>query len=297
MVSPIDNPEPEKWAQFEKYVPQILNLRTHCLWPEPPVQLPENFAQVLSDMATYMWHAGLMSEGYDALETAESILDDNDVGDENPLRGNIHEHLGIIASFSGVSRREECMSRREKALQARKTAHAEIPNGKITREDEIRLYNVESDMAFGLMQEESFEESESYIEKCHDQYRRWGTPDDIPFEYLKYHHIISYIRMSQNQPVKAIESCNLAAKLGEKCAGVAHPMTQLCRFSLSNHLYLAGETEQALTLSRSVLQTRAKVCGEYNHFTLESHVFCAFLFLETNQLEEAEYDASFRFQL
>ena len=185
-----------------------------------------------------MWQAGLFSEGTDALYTAEHILDDQHIGDENPLRGNIHEHIGIFASFNGVSEREECMVRRHKARKARQASHSQIPKGRVTLDDEILLFIVESDMAFGLMQQEDFKEARQVMEKCHDQYQKWGSKDDIPFEYLKYHHVMSYVNMSQKDPVGAIESCKLAAHLGEKCAGAMHPTTQLVKSSLANHLYL-----------------------------------------------------------
>lgn len=130
-VSSADQPEPELWAQFERIVPQILSLRTHCLWPEPPVDLPPSFAKVLSDMATYMWHAGLFKEGENALKMAEHILDDKDrIGKENPLRGDIHEHLAIFASFNGVSERDQALQRRHAAIDARKAAYSLIPQAR-----------------------------------------------------------------------------------------------------------------------------------------------------------------------
>ena len=288
-VSPIDNPEPDKWADFEKYVPQVLSVRTHCLWPEPPVELPPDFAQVMSDLATYMWQAGLFSEGTDALYTAERIIDDQNVDNKNPLRGNIHEHIGIFASFNGVSEREECMIRRHKARKARQASHFQIPKGSVTRDDEIRLFNVESDMAFGLMQQEDFVQTEKVMEKCHDQYQKWGSKDDYPFEYLKYHHVMSYVYMSQNDPVTAIENCKLAVQLGEKCAGAMHPTTQLVKCSLANHLYFAGEVEEALEMTKAVLLVRSKVMSEFNFLTLECHVMCATLLLELDRCDEAEY--------
>lgn len=287
-VSPTDNPEPELWDDFAKYVPQVVSVRAHCLWPDPPVELPVEFAHILSDMATFMWHAGLMSQGYAALKTAEQILDDRRTPSQDSLRGNIHEHIGIIASFYGVSQREECMRRRHKAIEARKAWFDTIPKDKVTREDEIRLWNPQSDLAFGLMQEENFEEAEAQIEKCHKQYQEWDGPEKIPFEYLKYNHIISYVRMFQNRSDEAIATCERAVELGKECAGDDHPMTQLVRFSLVNHLYLTGELKKALDLSLSVLEARSNVCGEYNPFTLESHVMCGFLLLKSNQADDAE---------
>lgn len=181
------------------------------------------------------------------------------------------------------------MVRRHKARKARQTSHSQIPEGRVTLHDEIRLFNVESDMAFGLMQHEDFVETQQVIEKCHDQYQKWGSKEDIPFEYLKYHHVMSYVHMSQKDPVAAIESCKLAAQLGEKCAGPMHPTTQLVKLSLANHLYLAGEVEESLKMSKAVLHVRSKVMSEFNFFTLESHVMCAALLLELDKFDEAEY--------
>lgn len=75
-TSPLDIPEPDKWLRFQKFVAQVLNLRMHCLWPDPHVELPVDFAKALSDLGTYMWHAGLASDGDDALRTAIQIMDD-----------------------------------------------------------------------------------------------------------------------------------------------------------------------------------------------------------------------------
>lgn len=63
------------------------------------------------------------------------------------------------------------MRHRLRTLQAPRAVHGKIPNSQITREDEIRLYNVESDMTVAFMREENFEEIKSYMEKCHDQYK------------------------------------------------------------------------------------------------------------------------------
>ncbi|KAL8897522.1 MAG: hypothetical protein Q9207_007174 [Kuettlingeria erythrocarpa] len=120
MSSPIQDPEPEKWPQFQRYTPQILSLRTHCLWPEPPVEFPVDFAHILSDMGTYMWHAGLVDNGSEALQTAENILDDRGVEEINPLRSDILANLGAASRFSGASQRKESMNRRVEALKIRR---------------------------------------------------------------------------------------------------------------------------------------------------------------------------------
>ena len=88
----------------------------HCLWSGPAVELPVDFAQVLSDLGALMWHAGLMKDGSTNLQAAEDILDDRHVRKDNQLRGDLHANLGIIFSFSGVSERPESMERRNRTL-------------------------------------------------------------------------------------------------------------------------------------------------------------------------------------
>lgn len=48
MSSPLQTPEPEKWSDFEDLSPQVLSLRSHCLWPTPPVDFPVDFAKMLA---------------------------------------------------------------------------------------------------------------------------------------------------------------------------------------------------------------------------------------------------------
>lgn len=149
--SPFIVPSAEKSRKLQVYGPHILSLRAHCLWPDPPVQLPVNFAQVLSDMGTYMWHAGKLTEGEEALETAVNIMDKNDLDKGDPMRADVLQILGIMSSFEGVSERNKSMELRFKALNARKLAFEAIPQGRVTRDDEVRRWIVESDIAYGLV--------------------------------------------------------------------------------------------------------------------------------------------------
>ena len=83
-----------------------------------------------------MWHASLFREGEGTLHAAEHISDEHNIEFHTPLRGNTHQHhLGIFASFNGVSERDEDMERRHQAIEARIAAHKQIPKNRITRED------------------------------------------------------------------------------------------------------------------------------------------------------------------
>ena len=287
MSSPIQIPEPEKWPQFERYTPQILNLRTHCLWPEPPVDLPVDFARILSDMGTYMWHAGLVPDGSEALETAERILDERGVREIDPLRGDILGNLGILSGFAGVSERKEGMERRLEALKIRKEVYEDIPEKKITQDDHTRLYIAESDVAYGYIQEEEFEKVEEIMERCLTQYKSWDTEENIPYEYAKYYYTMSLVRASQGSINEALDFSRRGVGLVTKSAGKEHSVTQLWKFSFANLVFHSGDVAESLHINEEVLSVRRKTCGEFNAFTLESYSTCGALLLRERKAERA----------
>ncbi len=285
--SPFIVPSSEKWPRFKKYGPHILSLRAHCLWPDPPIELPVNFAQVLSDMGTYMWHAGKFPEREEALETAVNIMDDNKLEDDHPLRANVYEMLGIMSSFEGVSERRHSMDLRYKALEARKLSYDAIPRSKVTREDEIKRWIVESDLAYGLVQQEDFEPAAEIMERRLKKYHEWGPEDDYPYQYSQYYQILGVCLMAAGKPVESIESITHCADLLVKSSDIMHPMTQLMRFITGYLTWHAGEPQKALDILESVLEARRKIIGEFSQFTLESYSTCARLLADNGNYEKA----------
>ena len=285
--SPFIVPSSDKWPKFQKYGPHILSLRSHCLWPDPPIELPVDFAQVLSDMGTYMWHAGKLSEGVEALETAIDIMEENDVPHNHPLRANVYEMLGIMSSFEGVSERKHSMDLRFKALNARKLSYDAIPRSKITRDDEVQRWIVESDVAYGLVQQEDFNPAAEIMERVLKKYHDWGTEDEYPYQYSQYYQILGVCLMAAGKPVESIDSITHCAELLIKSSDIMHPMTQLMRFIAGFLTWHAGEPQKALEINESVLEARRKIIGEFNHFTLESYSTCARLLSEQGHYEKA----------
>lgn len=288
MTSPLDIPEPEKWPKFELYVPQVLNVRTHCLWPDPPVELPVDFAQVLSDLATYMWHAGLASEGHKALDTAIHVMDDEDVKREDPRRGDIEAKLGILMSFNGVSDRRETLEHRKQAWEIRHKEFEGKSANEITRNDEIRLYNVKCDLAWTHLHERNFAEALPIMEECYTKYQSWDTEEEIPFEYAKYYALTSVIFMGQGKPDVAVKHAERGSELVERAAGSQHPVTQQWRFVLGMMAFHAGAVSKSLEINENILDTRRNVLGDFNHFTLESYSTCAGLLLRLRRAEDAK---------
>lgn len=290
-TSPLAIPEPEVWPPYARYGRQILELRTHCLWPEPPVELPWDFAQVLTDMGTYMWFSGKFPEGEKALDTAESILDDNKAKWNDPLRANIYVMLGVITSFEGVSERKRSMGFRKNAYQSRNQGLGQKPESERTREEDMMVWNVHSDMAFGFIQEEDFKSTAEYMEDCLEQYRKWEEDEmAIPYEYAKYYQLIAFCHMVDHEPVEAIKAITRCHELMQKAAGNEHPMTQLIKFCHANLLWhTKGQKsrQQALEINQAVLEFRRKLLGEFSHFTLESYSTCGKLCHEAGEEEQA----------
>ena len=285
--SPFIIPSLDKWPKFQEYEPHILSLREHCLWPDPPVELPLNFAKVLSDIGTYMWHAGKLPEGEEALKTAISIMDDNDLQKDDSMRADVYELLGIMSSFDGVSERTKSMNLRYKALNARKHSYDAIPQGQATRDDEIKRWIVESDVAYGLVQQEDFEGAANIMDTVQKKYHEWGSEDEYRYQYSQYYQILAVCLMAAGEPAKSIDHITRCVELVEKSSTHMHPMTQLMRFIAGVLTWHAGERKKALEIHESVLEARRKVIGEFSHSTLESYSTCAKLLAEGGDFRKA----------
>ncbi|KAF2022354.1 hypothetical protein BU24DRAFT_458211 [Aaosphaeria arxii CBS 175.79] len=144
-------------------------------------------------------------------------------------------------------------------------------------------------MAFGLLQNEKFNEVGVIIVKCFKKYKLLDPPNKIPFEYPKYNHIISHTYVANGRAVDAIKACKESARLGEICSGATHPMTLHVRYSMANHLYLAGMVDESLKEALIILQAIIQVVGGVNHFTLESHSMCGSLYVPLGMLNTLDY--------
>ena len=251
------------------------------------MDLPVDFAHILSDMGTYMWHAGLVPDGSKALETAEHILDERGVDEIDPLRGDILGNLGMLSGFAGVSQRKEGMERRLEALKIRKEVNDDIPEKKITQDDRTRLYIAESDLAFGHLQEEDFEKVEEILWNVACPSTRPGIlkttfPTNMPNTIT-----MSLVRASQGSIRESLDFSRRGVGLVTKSAGEEHSVIQLWKFSLANLLFHSGDIAESLRVNEEVLSVRRRTCGEFNAFSLESYSTCGALLLREGKAERA----------
>ena len=201
-----------------------------------------------------------MSDGSDALETAEHILDARKVDEADSLPGDIVGSLAALAGFSGVSERQANMERRVQTLRIHREEYESIPAKKITQTDRIRYWNSESDVAYGYLQEEKFDKVEGIMARCLAQYKSWGTLEDIPYEYAKYYYLKSFVRASDGSIEEALDLSKRGVEAVTKSAGKDHPVALLWRFSLANLLFHDGKVAKSLEINERILATRKEVC-------------------------------------
>ena len=282
--------DPKLFHRYSKYVPQVISLMTHSLWPQPSLKLSLDFAQVLADIGIFMWNVGLLKDGMAALETAEDVVKDLNLDRESPLMSDIDVPLGIMCDFIGVSRRKEALFRRERALDIRARVYGAIPRNDRTVMDRIRLFNVDADMGCAFLQQERFGEAMKKFELCLAQYKSWeSVEENLPFEYSKYYNHSAFVHASQGRHMEAVTSSRRACYLLQLHSGPNSPLVLLYRFVLGNHLYHAAELSESLKLNEDVLQARRNICGETNPYTQESYSFTGMLLGLCDRLEEARY--------
>lgn len=61
----------------------------------------------------------------------------------------------------------------------------------------IRLENPHANLACTYIQGENFEEAAKLMGLCLEQYKSWGTEEELPEEYMKYYHHYSFGLMAQ----------------------------------------------------------------------------------------------------
>lgn len=280
-------PQPELTSLYETYLPQILCLYSHSLWPEPHIPLTVGFAKLVANYGVFMWHNRQVFEGEKVLRTARDILEAHGSTDTNPVIGDIDSTLSYFADTIGISRRKDSIRWRESAVKARETEYASIPPESRTINDHIRFYNSKTSLACCYLQDEKAEEGITLMEECLEAYRSWGTEEQYPFEYSKYYNYIAMAFMQLGRTAKGVEFSKRACELQVAHSGPHGRMSLSHYFILGNHYCMHGDIKSALEINIRVLQNRRRVCGESNMETLESYSMTGALYFLNHQPEKA----------
>ncbi len=200
--SAIQVPEPQKWREHQRLLPHVISLQTTFIEAKEAIQGSKTFARLLSDAGMNQWEQGFTRDGLLLLKTAEQVLDAISYEKSGIMRANINVVVALMHDNTGISTRAESLRRREQTLSIRRERIESLKEASQT--EEILLYNAWMDYVVSLLQYNQYREAEPILEKCLDKYREWGTPEAIPFEYAKYYHNMSFVRMYQKRWEEAI---------------------------------------------------------------------------------------------
>lgn len=275
--------EHDMFAKYNVYVPQLISLHSHSLWPEPGIALGLDSAKVIIDVGTYMWRTGHFNECRNMLETAESTLIQEGLPEDDVLFSDIDDVLGVIRDRSGALYRKDALRRRLRAVDIREKIFAAIPPARVTLQDKIRLYNAHANLACTHIHNENFDEAGRIMEGCLKQYQSWGTEDEFPFEYSKYYHHSSFAIMAQGRIQEALARVARSVELQERdpsplnILGVAYK----CRHGIL--LYHAGEVERAIAVLEECIAVYKTALGNANAQTLDMYCFLAGILMQRGE--------------
>ncbi|KAL9611297.1 MAG: hypothetical protein Q9167_004061 [Letrouitia subvulpina] len=215
--SKLQQAEAHRWPRISEVLPHLQSLLLAFERANPRMKGNIAFAELLSDVGGMdLYDRGRVHEAYKLSKKAEEILDDLSLLLETPLRGDLLTVVGLCTDFMSLERRLEGLRIREKCQQLRKLCHSAILPANITSDDKIRLYNSYMDLACSQQQFNDFDDVEKNCEECLIQYKKWGTEDDLPYEYAKYYNHMAYVLLYRGESAKAVEYAKRGYELGEK---------------------------------------------------------------------------------
>ena len=287
LPSPIQVPEPAKWAICREYLPHVLHLENVATKILPSIEPSVDLARLLSDGGINLWERGMTSEGLRLLESAEALLDKLQC-EEYLLRANIHVIINLLIQDYGLSRIEESRERSRKALQIRLDYLMRCKPGDYTRNDNILLHNAWSDYGCVLLQYNDYRRAETMFNRCLPRYRDWGSESEIPYEYYKYNHHVAFCRMYQCNFSEAIRLAEKSLELITLATGHSSAANKT-KFDLACIVFQSGDAARSLALHKEVLESNLRLHGKFNFLTLQSYYSVGVVSEYIGNLTEAEY--------
>jgi tetratricopeptide (TPR) repeat protein len=268
--SPIQAPEENKWEAYKRLLPHVSSLRE--LYVTENNRMPgtfhgtRDFVSILSEAGINQWDQGMNREGLEMVLAAETVLEKDLKDNDSSQRADVHVAIALMME-RGIGERRDALERRMSVLKLRRGFAA---GGPISREEEIKLYNSYSDLAFSLLEYNDSIQAEELFKICYKKYCQWENESyhDIHWEWVKYFNAMASIRMLQgNYPEaerKAHEAMILAGQMGNKSGSLKW------KFLFGTILLQKGDIEGALRVHQEVRDERIERAGVMNELTLES---------------------------
>lgn len=300
-ISPKPNhlqiPTERFWPQFQIASPHVLTLCKAFNTAHPPIAGSLSLVELLYGAGFHIWETWnpRTHDGAYMLETAEKVLGtiDNSGG---RLEADISCMLSFFDELVGPSRWPASLARRQEILQMRKALippeHLHETDGESdtkpgTDAESVHLYfNAANDLGLAYLQNNMFEEAAELFELCFKRYKKWGSPDQHPFEYGKYYHNLAFVRAFQGRHDEAIGLIEQGARIKLKSDGETARYVWY-QYDVACLMVQGGRLDDALQLHSSVLERREKLCGSAAEVTLQSLYTVGAMHYHLSNLEEA----------
>ncbi|KAI9735121.1 MAG: hypothetical protein M1834_001709 [Cirrosporium novae-zelandiae] len=273
--SAIQVPSNENWQTNEFYLPHVLSLKLFFERSSPPVKATMVLAELLGDVGNYMWERAFYKQGLETLELAERICENLSSAEDVMEQSMIFTIIGVLSEEVGISGRQKGLNRCTKSLVFRR--HHVESNESAGPEERVLLSNAWNDVACGLIEHESYDQAEAYIQ------RSLAVKNEIPmvedgvayFCYAENYKNLSIIRRAQNRLSEAVEISAQAVRLIEDGTGTECASVWALRHHKACAIFQNGDIEGALKLHEQVLKGRMEIFGEHQVHTLNSAYACA----------------------
>lgn len=277
------------WPIIQALLPHLLALVRGFERSQPPIPGYFRFAKLLTDMGGMtLFDHGFTSQVQMLLKKAKKVLDDIGDSKDAAIRGDIGTVLALNTDNLGISKRAKGLELRRKTLTIRQKCHDKLTllaQGPDV-DDEILLFNADTDLACSLQQYNRFDEVAKICERCLTQYQIWGDEDKFPYEYAKYYNHSAYVLMYEGETTRAVKF----AKRGSDLMASGQPGSQMAvtfKFDWATILFQAGETVRAIEEHLELLKDRISGCGLLNIMTLQSRIHIGVMYFLVKDYRKA----------
>ncbi|KAI1845653.1 hypothetical protein JX266_008264 [Neoarthrinium moseri] len=289
-TNPLQIPNPKNWRQFEQSNPHALTMCQAFLQSDPPIEPSLQLAETLYYAGFHTWERWnyVTRDGTALLETAEKILDRLEYDIDGKLRADISCILSLLLDAVGLSNRTEAFERLRRVREIRKIQLKRSQRLGLCDNSEHLYYNSVNDFALSKLQHDDFHEAEKLFSECFDQYKRWGTEEEQPFEYAKYYHNMALVRMYQERYEEAIDLSKRGIEIKARHNGKDNSRYWWCQYDIACIMTQAGQLDAGLELHLEVLKNRQRICGALHGLTVQSIYSVGAMYHHLGQLEKAE---------
>jgi tetratricopeptide (TPR) repeat protein len=305
MQSATSSPTNLDWQTHALYSRHILSL--HMAYSESKgntlAMLEQSiltFAELLSDVANYLWERSLPKDALKLLGTAgeicELVLGEQDT---DPRRIQILYLQASIELNRGSIDRAEAIARKEKILKLRTLRNRDVFLNLAERKTNthylsaIALSTAYNNLACAYMHASDYEQASPIFAKSLQiklKLKEAFNQPQLPGIAEVYKNQ-AFVALARGEFQEAIERASRALAMINEWTG-GGPRTKVGQFFRYIHacmIFNAGHTEESLKLNIDILEKRKDVLTDAHDHTIDSNYAVGMMYWKLGELDQAQY--------